>query len=116
MQRRPDVYLEIALIALRRVAEFLQQRSVDDYLADRLCQSAVERQLEIAGDALGQLRKHSPAVFERIPHGDAIVAFRNVLAHGYAALDHNRVYEAAAVKAPALQRTVERLLAEFPEL
>ena len=115
MQRRPDVYLELALIALQRVAEFLQRRSLVDYLADRLCQSAVERQLEIAGDALGQLRKHAPDVFQRIPEGDAIIAFRNVLAHGYAALDHNRVYEAAAVKAPALRSTVARLLAEFPE-
>jgi uncharacterized protein with HEPN domain len=80
-----------------------------------LCQSAVERQREIVGDALGQLRKHFPEVFRRIPDGDAIIAFRNDLAHGYAALDHNRVYEAAAVKTPALLLTVESLPAEFPE-
>jgi uncharacterized protein with HEPN domain len=115
MQRRPDVYLELALLALQRVGEFIQQRSLSDYLTDRLCPSAVERQLEIAGDALGQLRKYASEVFQRIPGGDAIVAFRNVLAHGYATLDHNRVYEAAAVKAPELLRTVEQLLAEFPD-
>jgi uncharacterized protein with HEPN domain len=45
-------------------------------------QSAVERQLEIAGDALGQLRKLAPETFERVPQGAQIVAFRNVLAHG----------------------------------
>lgn len=53
----PDVFLETALLALRRVSKFLGNRSLGEYLADELCQSAVERQLEIAGDALGQLRK-----------------------------------------------------------
>ncbi len=55
MPLRPDVFLEAALLALRRVAKFMGNRSLNDYLADELCQSAVERQLEIAGDALGQL-------------------------------------------------------------
>ena len=114
--RRADVYLELALIALRRVPRYLNQRALEAYLADDYCQSAVERQLEIAGDdALGQIRKIAPDLFKRIPDGDLIVAFRNVLAHGYAALDHRRVYEAATAKAPELLRTLEGLLTEFPE-
>jgi uncharacterized protein with HEPN domain len=115
MQRQPDVYLELALLALRQVAEFIQQRSLQAYMQDAMCQSAVERQLEIAGDALGQLRKVAPDVFERISQGDQIVAFRNVLAHGYASLDHTRVYDAAALKAPQLLHTLEQLLSEFPD-
>jgi uncharacterized protein with HEPN domain len=73
--RRADVYLELALIALRRVPRFLNQRSLEAYLSDDYCQSAVERQLEIAGDALGQLRKIAPDLFKRVPDGDLIVAF-----------------------------------------
>lgn len=115
MLRQPDVYLELALLALRKLPRFLQQRTLQDYLADDLCQSAVERQLEIAGDALSHLRKVSPALFQRIPDGDLIVAFRNVLAHGYATLNHTKVYEAASSKAPELLKTLEKLLAEFPE-
>lgn len=114
-QRRADVYLELALLALRRVPRFLQQRSLEAYLADDYCQSAIERQLEIAGDALGQLRKTAPDVFKRIPDGDLIVGFRNVLAHGYAVLDHRRVYEAATIKAPELLKILESLLTEYPE-
>ena len=68
MQRRPDVYIELALIALRKLPRFLQNRSMVAYLADDYCQSAVERQLEIAGDALGQLRKLDPALFDRTAH------------------------------------------------
>jgi len=78
MSLRPDVFLETALLALRRVAKFMGNRSLSDYLADELCQSAVERQLEIGGDALGQLRKLDAVLFGKIPDGDLVVAFRNV--------------------------------------
>lgn len=76
----------------------------------------MERELEIAGDALGQLRKTDPAVFDQISDGQVIVAFRNVLAHGYATLNHQIVYEAASEKAPALLRVLERLLDSYPAL
>ena len=115
MEKRPDVYIEIALLALQRIPRFMGGRSLEAYLADELCRSAVERQLEIAGDALGQLRKLDQSLFARIPEGALIVAFRNVLAHGYATLDHRRVYDAAANKATALERTLQNLLREFPE-
>ena len=115
MNRRPDVFLDIAQRALRQIPKFLAQRSLPDYLTDELCQSAVERQLEIAGGALGQLRKIDFALFSRISDGDLIVAFRNVLAHGYATLDHRRVYDIASNRVAYLQRVIEQLLAEIPE-
>jgi uncharacterized protein with HEPN domain len=113
--KRPDVYLDIALLALGRVTQFLGARSLEDYLADELCRSAVERQLEIAGDALGQLRKVDAGLFGQIPDGDLVVGFRNVLAHGYATLDHRRVFEIATVRAVELIKSLEILLAQLPE-
>lgn len=114
MSKRPDVHLELALLALERVPRFLASRTLRAYLEDELCQSAVERQLEVAGDALGQLRKLDTQLFARIPEGPLIVAFRNVLAHGYATLDHRRVYDAATTKVPALAQAIRNLLGEFP--
>lgn len=115
MQRRPDVYIELAILALRKLPRFLKSRSLEEYLADDYCQSAIERQLEIAGDALAQLRKLDSKLFGRIPDGDLVVGFRNVLAHGYAALDQAKVYEAAATSAPVLLAHLESLLKQMPE-
>ncbi|TAK56427.1 MAG: DUF86 domain-containing protein [Gammaproteobacteria bacterium] len=115
MNKRPDVFLEIALLALQRVPRFLGRRTLSEYLADEYCQSAVERQLEIAGDALGQLRKLDAELFAGIPNGDLVVAFRNVLAHGYATLDHRRVYEIASERTTELLGTLEQMLAGFPD-
>ncbi len=114
MRKQPDVYLEIAIRALEQIPKFLGPRSLEDYLRDEMCRSAVERQLEVSGDALGQLRKLDPALFGRIPDGDLIVGFRNVLAHGYATLDHRRVYDIAATRVAGLQRVLIELLAEMP--
>ena len=114
-KKRPDVLIETALIAIRRVLRFLGKRTLAGYLEDEFCQSAVERQLEIAGDALGQLRKLAPVMFNRVPEGDLIVALRNVLAHGYATLDHRRVFDIASTRAGELQGVLEKLLAGMPE-
>ena len=80
-----------------------------------MCQSAVERQFEIAGGAFGQLRKIDAVLFGNIPDGDLVVAFRNVLAHGYATLDHRRVYEIASSRAGELFNILETLLSQMPE-
>jgi uncharacterized protein with HEPN domain len=37
-----------------------------------------------------------------------------VLAHGYATLDHRRVYDAATTKVAALMSAIQVLLDEFP--
>ena len=65
---------------------------------------------KLPADALGQLRKLDAVLFGKIPDGDLVVAFRNVLAHGYATLDHRRVYEIASSRAGELLKTLETLL------
>jgi uncharacterized protein YutE (UPF0331/DUF86 family) len=54
-------------------------------------------------------------LFGKIPDGDLIVAFRNVLAHGYATLDHRRVHEIASNRAAELLKILETLLSQIPE-
>jgi uncharacterized protein YutE (UPF0331/DUF86 family) len=49
-----------------------------------------------------------------IPHSRAIIGFRNILAHGYAELDHNKVYDIAVTYAPELLAAVRKVLNDFP--
>jgi uncharacterized protein with HEPN domain len=42
-----------------------------------------------------------------------IVGFRNILIHGYAAIDHGRVWHIAQTSLPGLRREVSALLAEL---
>jgi uncharacterized protein with HEPN domain len=75
----------------------------------------VERVLEICGEAMNGLYKVAPGVAEKIPHARDIIGFRNILAHGYAEVDHNKVYDIAVRHAPDLLAAVREAIKEFPE-
>lgn len=91
---RPDAgkYIWDVRRAAERVVRFTKGKSFEDYRSDELLRSAVERQFEIIGEALNQLRKSDAETAGRIPHLPQIIAFRNVLIHGYASVDDRLVW------------------------
>jgi uncharacterized protein with HEPN domain len=76
--------------AAARVVQFAQGKTFEDYEADILLRSGVERQLAIVGEALNQLRRIDPATASAIPELARVVGLRNVLVHAYASVD-NRI-------------------------
>ncbi len=75
-----------------------------------MLRAAVERQCEILGEALARLAKTDPATAAQVGEYRRIIAFRNILIHGYAEVDHRIVWEVATVKVPALAAEVRALL------
>ncbi len=73
--------------AAPRVQDFTRGRTWEQFAADALLRSAVERQFEIVGEALTRLRKLDPDTTSRITDHNKIIGFRNVLIHGYAAIN-----------------------------
>jgi len=110
MRREPRAYLWDVREAADAILEFTLGLSLDDYLADLKLRSAVERQFEIIGEALNQLSKVSPEIAAMIPDVPQIVAFRNLLIHGYAAVDHLTVWGTLQSNVPALRKCVAELL------
>ena len=112
MTRDARAYLWDVQDACSRIAEFTCGLDISAYTTNDLVRSAVERQLTIVGEALSQLSKLDPALANRIPEHRQIIAFRNVLIHGYADLDHERVWHEAAQGLPRLAVAINLLLAE----
>ena len=100
-QRDPGVYLEDIEHYAAAAVRFTSGFSLEQYLADEKTSAAVERVLEVCGEAMSNLYRVAPAVAETIPHARDIIGFRNILAHGYAELDHNKVYNIAIAHAPS---------------
>lgn len=88
----PSKHLWDALHAAERIARFTAGRTLDDYLANDMLRSAVERQFEIVGEALSVLRRSHPELAATIPDLPRMIAFRNVLIHGYATVDNHLVW------------------------
>jgi uncharacterized protein with HEPN domain len=97
--------------AADRVARFTAAKSFDDYQSDELLRSAVERQLGIVGEALAQLRRIDPDTASAVAALPHIIGFRNVLIHGYAAVDNRIVWGVIEADLAALHATLHRLLA-----
>ncbi|MDF1606090.1 DUF86 domain-containing protein [Nocardioides sp. YIM 152315] len=97
--------------ALALVLEFVDRRSWEIYQSDPMLRSAVERQFQIVGDALNRLSRVDPETAAGIPDLPRVVAFRNVLVHGYAVIDDELVWEVAITRAAPLSRMLDRLLA-----
>jgi len=114
-QRDPGVYLEDIEYYADAAVRFIAHYSLDEYLADEKTRAAVERVLEICGEAMNGLHKAAPRIAERIPHWRDIIGFRNILAHGYAEVDHCKVYDIAVRHAPDLLSAVREALKQFPE-
>lgn len=92
------------------ILDFVDSVPYASYVDNALLQSAVERQLEIAGEALNSLRKSDPATAARVPDFRRVIGLRNILIHGYAVVDHAVVYAAATERVPELLTAVTALL------
>lgn len=112
MRRDPRTLLWDARRAAGQVKSFVDGRSWEDYEADVMLRSAVERQFEIIGEALSQLSRDDSEIARNIPDLPRIVAFRNVLIHAYARVDDSLVWSVATEKLEALLATLNELLGE----
>jgi uncharacterized protein with HEPN domain len=98
----------------RLIRRFAAGRSFADYQADPMLRSAVERQFEIIGEALNRLVRFDPEMAARIAEHRRIIAFRNVLIHGYDAIQHEVVWGIVETRLPALLKVVDELMGEEP--
>ena len=97
------------------IDQFRQSKTFDDYLSDPMLRSGVERQLEIIGEALNRLRRTDRPTADRISEYEQVIAFRNVIAHGYDVIEDNVVWDFIHDELPPLHAQVIALLGEPTE-
>jgi uncharacterized protein with HEPN domain len=112
LPRDARTYLYDIQQAAELIDQFTAGRTLAEYLADAMLRSAVERQFEIIGEALGKLAQQDKALAARISEHRRIIAFRNILIHAYATVDDQLVWEVVETKLPILRREVDELLSE----
>ena len=101
-----------AACACAAIAEFTAGKDFAAYEADRLLRSAVERQFEIIGEALGKAVNAEPALLREMPELPKIVALRNRLIHGYDSVDDEILWDIVQTKLVPLETRLRHWLAE----
>ncbi len=110
MQPKAPKLLEDIRDAATFIQDAVRGKTLDDYHADRLLRQAVERSFEIIGEAMRRLAQHDAQTASRIGDYRQVIAFRNVLIHGYDLVDHALVWNTIEQELPALLRDVASLL------
>ena len=81
----------------------------EQWLRNRVRVLALERSLEILGEAAGRVSKDCRAAYPEIGWRQ-IIGQRNVIAGKYGEIDHRRLYETATVQVPRDRRALQRIL------
>lgn len=110
MRREAKKYLFDIATAARRFMSFTEGKTFQDYQDDAMLRSAVERQFEIIGEALAQLARLDMELAAHITDYRRIIAFRNILIHGYTQIDDLLVWDIVETKLPLLHHQVASLL------
>ena len=110
--REAKKYLYDIAEAAKHIAQFTAGRTYEEYHADPMLRSAVERQFEIIGEALNQRLQRESDLQKKISDAPLIIAFRNRLIHGYATVSDEVVWGVVKGYLPVLSGEVQALLTE----
>ena len=106
-----------ALKRLRDIADacaaarrFAAGKTFADYEAEEMLRAAIERKLEIVGEAFVKLEAAAPEITGTFSELRKIVGLRNRVIHGYDTVDEELIWDVVQNKLPALQEQAENLL------
>ena len=104
MQPEAIIRLQDVLEACDTIRLYIDGRSLEDYLSDKMLRQAVERNFEIIGEAI------NPSAIGEITAATEIIHFRNLLIHGYAMVKDEVVWRTAQEDLTTLRLETQRLL------
>ncbi len=110
MPERPvKILLEDVLEAIAKIDKYTEGLSLQEFSASDLVMDAVERNIEVIGEACGQLpasfiNEHTEVEWHKP------VSMRNRLIHGYFAVDIVLLWNTVTVVLPGFRKQIARLL------
>lgn len=115
---RPDTsdssYLWDMLDAALAIRQFIDGKTFKDYSRDRLLRGAVERHIEIIGEAARNVSSDFRQKHPDIPW-PKIIAQRHVLAHEYGEIKHERIWAVATIHLTELVDKIKCLIPKPPQ-
>ena len=98
--------------ACNEIESFIADKTQSDYIDTLLLRRGIERDLEIIGEAMNQLRVVDAATFNLVPNGHRIVGMRHRLIHAYGQINDYIVWDTVQSDIPELAQVVKKLLEE----
>ncbi len=87
-----------------------------EYSSNEMVRLAVERLLEIVGEALSVALKLDPSLQDRFPNLRRAVGLRNRIIHGYDDINDAVIWDIIQTNVPPLASELDELLGDAPDL
>ena len=110
MEDRIKKYLQDVLTAIEEVESFFDNKPklFDDFYSDLLLRRAIERNIEIIGEAMNRILRIDESI--AITNARKIVDARNYIIHGYDSLSPDILWSMVINHLPRLKKDVVALL------
>ena len=97
-------------LAIDEIDSFFSTRSkrYDDYSSDIILKRAIERNLEIIGEAMNRILKEEPQV--PIKNAKRIIGLRNQIIHGYDSVSDENIWGIVINHLPQLKEEIHNLI------
>lgn len=112
-EQRDRAYLWDMLDAARAVDEFVRDKTFEEYTSNRMLRGAVERHIEIIGEAARRVSEETRNAHPEIPWR-GIIGQRNVLAHEYGEVMHEAIWRIATKRIGELILSLRKLVPDEP--
>ena len=98
--------------AIQEIDSFFdnRQRRFEDYSKDILLKRAIERDLEIIGEAMSRVLKEDPEF--KIDNARRIIGLINQIIHGYDSVSDENIWGIVLIHLPKLKEEIELLIQE----
>jgi len=103
-------YLYDIKIAIGEIDSFFENepRSYDNYRQNTLLKRAIERNLEIIGEAMNRILKEDPDFL--IENSKRIISLRNQIIHGYDSVSDENIWGIINLHIPKLKTEIDSLI------
>ena len=109
MQHNIKKYLFDIKVSIESIYEYLgTERNFNKYLENKLLRRAIERELEIIGEATSKILKIDSNI--EISDSRRIVDLRNWIIHGYDKVDDIIIWGIISKDIPQLENQIDKLL------
>lgn len=106
MDNRVNAWLEDIITSIDEIFDFLpEKRDFFEYQKDLKTKKAVERNIEIIGEAINRIVKHKDSYFQ-INKAQKIIGTRNRIAHEYDSISDEVIWTIIIRELPELKKEV----------
>jgi len=112
-ESRDAALLYDMLDSARSIRDLIKDLAYKDYLEDRRTRRAVEREIEIIGEAARKVSESFKSSHPEVPWRK-IIGQRHKLAHEYGEIQQEILYQVATIHIPELISLLEPLIPPLP--